>query len=100
MLEPGRTYRLSAWGTLSGGGESGQVGIGYFAASGQRMTLAEPEPLVFNDPFFSRQTLTFTPGPDVVRVEVYLWKPAGTEMLVVDDISVRAYSGDPQTQTN
>jgi len=64
------------------------------------LTLFEPDPLLFDDPLFSRQILTFTPGSDVVRVEVYLWKPAGTETLVVDDISVRAYSGDPQTQTN
>ncbi len=98
-IEPGRSYRLSAWGVLSSGGESGQVGIGYFDANGQRLTLSEPTPLVFDDPFFARQVLTFTPVPEAVRVEIYLWKPAGTATFVVDDISVRAYSGDPQTQT-
>jgi hypothetical protein len=88
---PGRSYRLLVWGRVSGGGDSGVVGIIYRDAAGNRLEDEEPPPLVVNETTLTSRSLRFTPPADAATVRVYFWKRPGPADLFVDDVSVREY---------
>jgi hypothetical protein len=88
-IEPGRSYRLQAWGRVSVAGDSGRVGILYLDAEGNRIESEEPRPIVYDELTLTRHSIKFTAPPAAAAARVYVWKPSGPAEFVVDDVSVR-----------
>jgi hypothetical protein len=90
-VEPGKTYRLQAWGNVSLVGDSGEVGIVYSDRADNRLEGEEPEPLLFDETTLTRRSMRFTPPDGAAIVRVYVWKNSESTEFIVDDISVRQF---------
>ena len=76
-MTPGRQYRLSFWGKVSGTSEVGSVGV-YFNTGNSANT-----PQVTANTF-TQYTLTFTPQAGNTSLYVYGWVQGTSGNMVVD----------------
>jgi hypothetical protein len=90
-VEPGTTYRLQAWGSVSFVGDSGQIGVRYHDRADNRLEGDEPEALLFDETTLTRRSMRFTPPEGVAVVRVYVWKNSESTEFFADDISVREF---------
>lgn len=89
FMVPGSTYQLSAWVSLSKGGQTGTVGVLFLDANENKLTSEIPAPLLVKNTNWAPVTLTYTVPSDAASVEIYFWKPSGKSVFYVDDVSVR-----------
>lgn len=87
-IEPGKTYRLSVWGSVDAGGDVGYVGVTFRNATGERLSDREPQPLAFTKREYLPQSLEFSIDESVSIVTLFVFKESGPARFFVDEISV------------
>jgi len=80
---PGNMLTLSAWGRA--GSDQGWVGIKFFSSSG---SVLSDNSLQFTSTSYTYKTLNVTVPSGAAKLEVYVWKNAGSSYFYADDISV------------
>ena len=70
FMVPGSSYELSAWVSLSKGGQTGTVGVLFLDANENKLTSEIPAPLLVKNTSWTKVTLTYTVPSDAASVEI------------------------------
>lgn len=97
-IDPGATYTLSAWGRVSTGGETGEIGVQYYDSGGERLMNEEPPPLTFSTTAYEERELTFSPPDDIANIYVFISKVEGAADFYADSLTLTICSAEASAE--
>lgn len=88
---PETTYHLSLWAKLSTASvERATIGVSFLDGNDDRLSDLQPAASIVSGTEWIEIAYSFVAPAQAAAIEIYAWKPSGSAVLLVDDVSVRS----------